>query len=63
VRDHEITFGVEVQVLDSSYERGIDLISRAVECLRGGQPEHSPACEPCQFSQKRVEAALACIAK
>ena len=64
VRDNEeITFGVDVQVLASSYERGFELICRAVECLRGGQPEHSESCEPCQFSQHRVEAALASAIK
>ena len=57
----DIHFGVDVQTIESSYERGYELICQAVECLRGGQPDYTETCELCHFAQQRVEAVLACV--
>jgi hypothetical protein len=58
----DMSFGADVQVLESSYERGFELICRGTEILSGGQPDPHPGCELCRWAQKRVEAALACVA-
>lgn len=62
-RDGHIHMGCEVFGLKCDKDRVLDLIERAAACLAGGQPDHSPTCEICTFSQIRVDAALASIAQ
>lgn len=58
-----IRFEHDLYTLATNPGRVIELVSKAVAVLNGGQPESNPACEYCVFAQKRVEAAVKAIAR
>jgi PD-(D/E)XK nuclease superfamily protein len=58
-----MTFKHMLYELTASPERAIELLTKAVGILAGGQPTSNPGCEYCRFAQARVEVAVKAIAQ
>lgn len=55
VEANTVTFGHQFFILDSSADRAIKTIERAVSVLKGKMPDASATCEYCEYERQKME--------